>query len=206
MRHIDYNQPAWGQINNEYLLNGKIFLSEMNMTKQIYVYFQRRIIQQLADTIFIQLPFIDIRVITIICFGVFPGGSVVKIRLQCRSCRRHRIDLQVGKIPWRRAWQPIPVFLPGESHGQKSLAGYSPQGHKKLYTTEATQHVCAHFICFRYVLFIILLILSNPVSPPPHFTEKGRVIMDRKWQLWIQIHLWQLGCYLLQKHKADSFP
>ena len=33
----------------------------------------------------------------------------------------------VGKIPWRRKWQPTPVFLPGESHGQRSLAGYSPQ-------------------------------------------------------------------------------
>jgi len=32
----------------------------------------------------------------------------------------------VGKIPWRRAWQPTPVFLPGESHGQRSLVGYSP--------------------------------------------------------------------------------
>ena len=31
-----------------------------------------------------------------------------------------------GKIPWRRAWQPTPVFLPGEFHGQRSLAGYSP--------------------------------------------------------------------------------
>ena len=32
----------------------------------------------------------------------------------------------IGRIPWRRAWQPTPVFLPGESHGQRSLAGYSP--------------------------------------------------------------------------------
>ena len=37
----------------------------------------------------------------------------------------------VGKIPWRRAWQLPPAFLPGESHGQRSLAGYSPEGHKK---------------------------------------------------------------------------
>ena len=37
----------------------------------------------------------------------------------------------VGKIPWRRALQPIPVFLPGESHGHRSLAGYSPWGHKE---------------------------------------------------------------------------
>ena len=38
--------------------------------------------------------------------------------------------------PWRRNWQPTPVFLPGESHGQRSLVGYSPWGHKKLDTTE----------------------------------------------------------------------
>ena len=40
------------------------------------------------------------------------------------------------KISWRREWLPTPVFLPGESHGQRSLAGYSPWGHKKLDTSE----------------------------------------------------------------------
>ena len=45
--------------------------------------------------------------------------------------------LDFGKIPWRRAWQPTPVFLPGESHGQSSLTGHSPEGHKELDTTEA---------------------------------------------------------------------
>ena len=44
----------------------------------------------------------------------------------------------VGKIPWRRAWQPTPVFLPGEFHGQRSLAGYSLWGHKESDTTEMT--------------------------------------------------------------------
>ena len=44
----------------------------------------------------------------------------------------------VRKIPCGRAWQPTPVFLPGESHGQRSLVGRSPQGHKELDTTEAT--------------------------------------------------------------------
>ena len=39
------------------------------------------------------------------------------------------------KIPWRRKWQPTPLFLPGESHGQRSLAGYSPRGRKELDTT-----------------------------------------------------------------------
>ena len=42
----------------------------------------------------------------------------------------------VRKIPWRRAWQHTPVFLPGESHGQRSPAGYSPWGHKELDATE----------------------------------------------------------------------
>ena len=45
-----------------------------------------------------------------------------------------------GKIPWRKKWQPTLVFLPGESHGQRTLAGYSPQRHKESDTTEATQH------------------------------------------------------------------
>ena len=44
----------------------------------------------------------------------------------CRRCKRHRFDLWVWKIPWRRKWQPTPVFLPGKAHGQRSLVGYSP--------------------------------------------------------------------------------
>ena len=44
----------------------------------------------------------------------------------CRRHKRHAFDPWVGKIPWRRAWQPIPVFLPGASHQQRSLACYSP--------------------------------------------------------------------------------
>ena len=44
-----------------------------------------------------------------------------------------------GEIPWRRKWQPTPVLLPGESHGQRSLAGYGPQGHMESDTTEAPQ-------------------------------------------------------------------
>ena len=57
---------------------------------------------------------------------------------QCRRHKRCEFDPWVGKIPWRRAWQPTPVFLPGESHGQRSLAGCSPWGHKELDTTEVT--------------------------------------------------------------------
>ena len=43
-----------------------------------------------------------------------------------------------GRFPWRRAWQSTPVFLPGESHGQRSLVGYGSEGHKESDTTEVT--------------------------------------------------------------------
>ena len=52
------------------------------------------------------------------------------------QCRRPRFDPCVRKIPWRRKWQPTPVFLPGKSHGQRSLTGYSPWGHKVSDTSE----------------------------------------------------------------------
>ena len=51
-----------------------------------------------------------------------------------------------GKIPWSRKWQPTPVFLPGKSHGQRSLVGYSPWGRRESDTTEATEHSHMHII------------------------------------------------------------
>ena len=53
---------------------------------------------------------------------------------------RPGFDPWVGKIPWRREWQPTPVFLPGKSHGQKSLVGYRSWGHKESDTTEQLTH------------------------------------------------------------------
>ena len=56
----------------------------------------------------------------------FPGGDSGKeSSCQCRRLKRCRLDPWVGKIPWRRTWQPTPLFLPGESNRQRSLAGYS---------------------------------------------------------------------------------
>jgi len=45
---------------------------------------------------------------------------------QCRRHKRYRFNPWVGKIPWRRKWQPFPVFMPGNSHEQRSLVVYSP--------------------------------------------------------------------------------
>ena len=55
---------------------------------------------------------------------------ILRIKSICLQCRRPGFDSWVGKIPWRRKWQPTPVFLPRESHGQRSLTGYSPWGCK----------------------------------------------------------------------------
>ena len=52
--------------------------------------------------------------------------------------QKTRFSPWVGKIPWKRKWQPTPVFLPRKSHGQRSLLGYSPWGHEELDTTEVT--------------------------------------------------------------------
>ena len=54
----------------------------------------------------------------------------------CLECRRPGFSPWVGKMPWRRKWHPTPVLLPGESHGGRSLVGYSPWGRKESDTTE----------------------------------------------------------------------
>ena len=72
--------------------------------------------------------------IVVFCWLGFPGNSDGKEFFQ--ECRRPRFDPWVGKIPWRMEWQPTPVFLPGEFHGQRSLAGCSPWDRDESDTTE----------------------------------------------------------------------
>ena len=69
---------------------------------------------------------------TVSVMGV-PGGTVVK---NPPANAGDGFDPWVGKIPWRRKWQPTAVFLPGESHEQRSLAGCSPWSRKESDTTE----------------------------------------------------------------------
>ena len=70
---------------------------------------------------------------------VYPGGTSGKeSTCQRRKHKRGGFNPWVGKIPWRRKWQPTPVFLPEESHGQRSLAGLQSTGHKESDMTKAT--------------------------------------------------------------------
>ena len=57
-------------------------------------------------------------------------------RVELCPPRRYGLDLWVRKIPWRKKWQPTPVFVPGESLGQRSLVVYSLWGHKESDMTE----------------------------------------------------------------------
>ena len=63
---------------------------------------------------------------------------MVKNPRHCRRLKGYRFDPWVRKIPWRRKWQLTPVFLPGKSHGQRSLVGYSPWGQKESHGVENT--------------------------------------------------------------------
>ena len=85
-------------------------------------------------------------------YGGFPGDAMVKNSCAIAGDTRDMSSIRVGKIPWRRKWQPTPVFLPGKSHGQRNLVGYSPQGHKESDMTEHT---------------------SIPYTPPPIYQRTG---------------------------------
>ena len=74
----------------------------------------------------------------ILTTGFAGGTSTNKSTCQCRRYERHRFDPWLRQMPWRMAWQPTPVFLSGESHGQRSLAGYSPRGCTESDMTEVT--------------------------------------------------------------------
>ena len=112
---------------------------------------------------------------------------------------RHEFDPWVRKTPWRRPWQPTPVFLPGESHGQRGLAGYSPKGHKESDTTEAPEHARTHSILGReetnsakfskeIICIICHLSLSSPVRVP-NKNIKTSTILSFYFSYTIYVHI-----------------
>ena len=72
------------------------------------------------------------------------------------QCRRYGFDSCIGKISWRRKWQPTPVVLPGKSHGQRSLAGYSLWSHKRVGHSLETKQQQSYFqISLNHILHIV---------------------------------------------------
>ena len=91
------------------------------------------------------------------------ADSAKESTCSCRRYKRHGFDPWVGKIPWRREWQSTPVFLPEESHGQRSLAGYSPWSPKEVNMTERLlpsrdfrwYHVTKPFFFLYFVIWML---------------------------------------------------
>ena len=95
----------------------------------------------------------------------FPDGSVVKNLLANTGDPRDADSIPgVRKIPWRREWQPTPVFLPGKSHGQRSLVGYSPWCHRVRHNW-ATEHIMrfAHDYLFNDISVSLMKIIVFPI-------------------------------------------
>ena len=79
----------------------------------------------------------------------------------CLQCGRLGFNPWVRNIPWRKKWQPTPVFSPGESHGQRNLAGYSPWGCKRvrhnLVTKKKKTPKVNHHLCLQQVIIFFLM-------------------------------------------------
>ena len=108
---------------------------------------------------------------------------------QCRRLRRSSFDPWVRKIPWRSAWQPTPIFLPGECWGQKSLVGYGPQGHKELNMTEATRCILTRYtICsfdmYRHREMITVVIWDIDFFQESLFSSKQGLPVSCKKRTW----------------------
>ena len=143
------------------LCHNKLYTQKISIFIYVHLYFVFKAFRQMIDTQIKRVcvcacnntdanfsggftELIIFRMIKVIIYGLpqwLSGKESTteihfRFNLKCRSCRRYGFDPWIRKIPWRRAWQPIPAFLPGESHGQRSLAGYSPWHGKESDTSE----------------------------------------------------------------------
>ena len=113
----------------------------------------------------------------------------------CLQCGRPRFDPWVGKISWRRKWQPTSVFLPGKFHGWRSLVGYSPWDRKESNTTERLQ--CQRQRLERMAQFVNFCINSSPFVP---YLTNQYILSGLFSSLWNTDHVFSSMCPLLLIH------
>ena len=102
-------------------------------------------------------------------------------------------DPWVGKIPWRRAWQPTPVFLPGESYRRRSLVGYSPERRKESDTTER--------LTLAFEELSLTFSFPSLPFPPPH-NQVSDFCLRESFKLAMR----NVNCFSRQKETPISFP
>ena len=130
--------------------------------------------------------------------------------------KRCGFDPWVGEIPWRREWQPTPVFLPGESHGQKSLVGYGAIGLQSIRHKQLGTHTSGLYIFRSHAYWECLQALENKLSwnsETAHFTQLtyfsaqltlfccclfpvGENLLLQPMYFWCNYHF-RVGMYLL---------
>ena len=113
-----------------------------------------------------------------------PCGIVVKTAFQCRICKRCRFNSWVQNVLWSRKWQPTPVFLPGNSPGQRRLVGYSPWACKE---SDMTEHTHTHTFLPPFLEAHIpqkLLDWTAPTSPVNQSpsTAAKREVENGEWK------------------------
>ena len=134
----------------------------------------------------------------------FPSGAMAKKKkkkkkksiCQCRRHKRQKFYFWVGKIPWRKASQLTPVFLPGKFYRKRSLASYRPWGHKESDMTEHTHMTFLHGLTVHFFLVLNNIPLSGctTVYSSIHLL-KDILTVSKFWQF-------ELSCY---KHCCTSF-
>ena len=135
---------------------------------------------------------------------------------QCRRLRRWRLSPWVGKVSWRRVWQPTPAFLPGKSHGQRSLVGYSPWGFEEWDMTEWLKismhthtHMCECLYKWRALTQVGLRYQSQCQFPGCSrsytWALPGRPVGRKEGRLfWISLYCflqWQMNQQLFQNEE-----
>ena len=123
----------------------------------------------------------------------FPGDSVVK-KYTCQ-CRRHGFNLWIGEIPWRMRWQPTLVFLPGKSHGQRSLAGYNPRGRKRVRYYWATKQIKSREYC-GFPQMTAMLSSQSGLTGAQAWESKNlnswAPSLSTSYVIWYSIYLWKM--------------
>ena len=113
----------------------------------------------------------------------FPGSSVVKnTPANAGDAGYGRFDPWVGKISWRRKWQPTPIFLPGKPHEQGSLAVYSPWGHKESDMTE-------HSTVARYLISLLQGPSCSTCDEIKISVMMNRILQYQQYPKTVHLHL-----------------
>ena len=151
---------------------------------------------------------------------LYLGASQVVLR-QCRRCNRLRFDPWVGKIPWRRKWQPPPVLLPGKFHGQRKLVA-TTHGVTKSRTWLSTQHIHHSFYntslpCLGKLHFCTssrslspdlgqaaIHLINWPISKAPSVEYSGLPSFARKEMYHLQSSFCVSGTQLSMQHLSCS--